>query len=98
MSVQNSLIAQFAAMDGRAIIAIDGVVAAGKTTFTDRLSALIVRQGRAVVRASVDGFHNPRAKRSARRKSDPLGYSWIPMIMMRSRLVFGTFQTGARSG
>lgn len=58
----------------RAIIAVDGVDGAGKTTFADQLKPLIENHGRQVLRASVDGFHNPREIRYRRGKSDPLGY------------------------
>jgi uridine kinase len=41
-------------------VAIDGVDAAGKTTLADELAPHV---GRLVARASVDGFHRPRAER-----------------------------------
>lgn len=63
-----------AQMQGRRIVAIDGVDGAGKTTFADSLSLAIEANGKPVVRASIDGFHNPRAKRHHKGKSDPLGY------------------------
>lgn len=63
-----------AKLPNRAIVAVDGVDGAGKTTFADHLKPLIEAQGRPVFRASVDGFHNPRAIRYRRGKSDPLGY------------------------
>jgi uridine kinase len=44
-------------------VAVDGVDGVGKTTFADLLGALLAARGRSVVRASVDGFHNPRAVR-----------------------------------
>ena len=44
-------------------VAIDGVDGAGKTTFANALAPLIEGLGREVIRASVDGFHNPRAIR-----------------------------------
>jgi uridine kinase len=44
-------------------VAVDGVTAAGKTTFADRLAPLIDAP---VVRASIDDFHFPRAIRHAR--------------------------------
>lgn len=62
------------ALPDRSIIAIDGVDGAGKTTFANRLKPLIESHGRQVVRASVDGFHNPKAVRYTRGKSDPLGF------------------------
>jgi uridine kinase len=69
-----TIAAAAAALPDRSIVAIDGVDGAGKTTFGDRLKPLIERRGRKVLRASVDGFHNPRAIRYRRGKSDPLGY------------------------
>lgn len=63
-----------AALRDRAIVAVDGVDGAGKTTFADRLTPMLEARGRSVVRASVDGFHNPRAVRYARGKQDPLGF------------------------
>ena len=44
-------------------VGIDGVDAAGKTTLADELVAPLEAVGREVVRASVDGFHNPAAVR-----------------------------------
>lgn len=55
-------------------VAIDGVDAAGKTTIADQLAALIERRGRPVIRASIDGFHNPRALRYRRGQTSPEGY------------------------
>jgi len=55
-------------------VAIDGVDGAGKTTFADELGPLIRRQGRPVIRVSVDGFHNPRAIRYFRGRHSPEGY------------------------
>jgi uridine kinase len=47
-------------------VAIDGVDGSGKTTLADELVDLIHSAGREVIRASVDGFHNPRDVRYAR--------------------------------
>jgi uridine kinase len=44
-------------------VAIDGVDGAGKTTLADELAPLVERHGHPVIRASVDGFHRPRAER-----------------------------------
>lgn len=51
-------------------VAIDGVDGAGKTTIADELVPFVERLGRPVVRASIDGFHNPRSVRQ-RRSDDP---------------------------
>ena len=40
-------------------VAIDGVDAAGKTTFANELAPIIEAKNRPVIRASIDGFHNP---------------------------------------
>lgn len=47
-------------------IAIDGPDAAGKTTLADELGVVLRARGREVIRASVDGFHLPRAQRYRR--------------------------------
>jgi uridine kinase len=47
-------------------IAIDGPDAAGKTTLADELAVILRARGREVIRASVDGFHLPRAQRYRR--------------------------------
>ena len=55
-------------------VAIDGVDAAGKTTFADELGSALVSLGWPVVRASIDGFHNPSAIRYRRGALSPEGY------------------------
>jgi len=55
-------------------VAIDGVDGSGKTTLADELVAPLRRAGREVVRASIDGFHNPRTVRYARGSDSPEGY------------------------
>lgn len=55
-------------------VAIDGVDGSGKTTLADELVDPIRRAGRDVIRASVDGFHNPRAVRYTRGPDSPEGY------------------------
>jgi uridine kinase len=55
-------------------VAIDGVNAAGKTTLADELERLISSRGRPVIRASIDGFHRPRAERYCRGADSPEGY------------------------
>ncbi|NTH49135.1 uridine kinase [Agrobacterium rhizogenes] len=65
---------QIAALEGRVVVAIDGVDGSGKTTFADELALLVMKANRSVVRASVDGFHNPKAVRYRRGKSDPEGF------------------------
>ena len=55
-------------------VAIDGPDAAGKTILADELAPLLERTGRVVIRASIDGFHRPRAARIARGDESPEGY------------------------
>lgn len=55
-------------------VAIDGVDASGKTTLADELAPVIEQLGRPVIRASLDGFHNPAAVRRRRGASSPEGY------------------------
>lgn len=54
---------RLSAPGSRTLVAIDGPDAAGKTTVAD---SLVGRLSRPVLRASVDGFHRPRAERLAR--------------------------------
>ena len=55
-------------------VAIDGVDAAGKTTLADELAPMIGGFGRPMIRASIDGFHNPEATRRRRGALSPEGY------------------------
>lgn len=55
-------------------VAIDGPDAAGKTTFADELAVVLRDAGRQVIRASIDGFHRPRAQRYARGRDSAFGY------------------------
>lgn len=55
-------------------VAIDGVDGAGKTTLADELADAVLPQGRPCIRASIDGFHRPRAERYRRGRSSPEGY------------------------
>ncbi|MHB8141980.1 MAG: nucleoside/nucleotide kinase family protein [Vulcanimicrobiaceae bacterium] len=55
-------------------VAIDGVDGAGKTTLADELVPYIERHGRPVIRASTDGFHQPRAARYRRGVDSPEGF------------------------
>jgi uridine kinase len=56
------------------MVALDGVDAAGKTTLADSLGGELERRGQRVIRASIDGFHNPSAIRHARGNFSPEGY------------------------
>lgn len=55
-------------------VGIDGVDAAGKTILADEIAAEIASSGRHVIRASIDGFHNPAAIRRRRGPDSPEGY------------------------
>lgn len=54
-------------------VAIDGPDGAGKTTLGDELAAVLAGK-RPVIRAGIDGFHNPRAFRLRRGADSPEGY------------------------
>ena len=55
-------------------VAIDGVDASGKTTFTDALAESLKATPRQIIRASVDDFHLPRAIRHRRGSLSPKGF------------------------
>jgi uridine kinase len=55
-------------------VGIDGVDCAGKTVLADQLVSPLRSLGRKVIRASIDGFHNPRSVRHRRGRNSPEGY------------------------
>ncbi len=55
-------------------VAIDGPTAAGKTTLADELTTQLEQLGRPVIRASIDGFHHPKAHRYQRGQSPDAYY------------------------
>jgi uridine kinase len=55
-------------------VGIDGVDASGKTVLADALGRRLSDAGAPVIRASVDGFHNPREVRRRRGADSPEGY------------------------
>jgi uridine kinase len=55
-------------------VAVDGVDGAGKTVFADELADALARKRASVIRASVDGFHNPREIRYRRGRGSPQGF------------------------
>jgi uridine kinase len=59
---------------GRAIVAVDGRDGAGKTVFADALAEQLGVGHRAVFRASIDDFHQSRARRYARGTDSPEGF------------------------
>ena len=61
-------------MDGPVRVGIDGVDCAGKTSLANELAVSLAADGEYVIRASIDGFHNPRAVRYRQGRSSPKGY------------------------
>ena len=55
-------------------VAIDGVDASGKTMLANKLAPYIEQLNRPVIRASIDGFHNPTYIRRQRGSLSPEGY------------------------
>jgi uridine kinase len=55
-------------------VAVDGVDAAGKTILADELAHRLLSSGARVIRASIDGFHNPREIRYRHGADSPEGY------------------------
>jgi uridine kinase len=60
--------------DGILKVAVDGVDGVGKTTFADHLSKVLMSLGRCTIRASADGFHNPREHRYRLGRASPEGF------------------------
>jgi uridine kinase len=60
--------------EGRVIVAVDGMDGAGKTEFANALAAQLAIGHRAVFRASIDDFHQPRARRYARGRESAEGF------------------------
>ncbi len=55
-------------------VAIDGIDAAGKTSLADELAVQLRNRGKEVIRASIDGFHNPRRVRYRLGRNSAEGY------------------------
>lgn len=55
-------------------VAVDGITAAGKTTFADLLAGELEARGESVLRVSMDGFHNRRAIRYRQGRDSAIGY------------------------
>jgi uridine kinase len=55
-------------------VAVDGVGASGKTVLANELGHALEGLGRPVIRASIDGFHNPPEIRYRRGDASPEGY------------------------
>jgi uridine kinase len=58
---------------GRVIIAIDGIDVAGTADFADAFADTLRTKGQSVFRASIEGFHRPRAERYLRGRDSPEG-------------------------
>jgi len=59
---------------GRTIVAVDGIDVAGTSGFADDLAEAMRLKGHTVFRASIEGFHRPRALRYARGRDAPEGF------------------------
>ena len=55
-------------------VGIDGFSCSGKTVLADELGALLGNEGFHVVRANLDGYHNPPAIRYRQGPLNPIGY------------------------
>jgi len=55
-------------------VGIDGVDASGKTTLADSLADYLKSQNINIIRASIDGFHNPKSMRYQKGRNSPEGY------------------------
>ena len=55
-------------------VGIDGIDASGKTYLANDLTAYLTANGYSILRASIDGFHNPRQTRHRRGSYSPEGY------------------------
>lgn len=55
-------------------VGIDGVTASGKSTFARELSGLLKDRKCHVIHTTLDGFHNPRARRYERGRGSAEGY------------------------
>lgn len=78
--LQKTMITKLAALIGSLIpghpvrVALDGPDCAGKTTIANRLAEVLRAEGRHVIRASIDGFHNPASHRHRQGRHSPQGY------------------------
>jgi uridine kinase len=79
-------------------VGIDGIDAAGKTFLTNALAAELTENGAAVMRASIDGFHNPRQIRYQRGSTSPEGYYYdsFNYELLKASLLEPLEPTGSR--
>ena len=82
------------------LVAVDGVDGSGKTTFADELAAVVEASGRfgEVVRASVDGFHHPKAHRHALGRTGETFWSRSYDYPALLRELVGPWRSGPGSG
>jgi uridine kinase len=79
-SARTAVIGQIAALISQdqpghpARVAIDGVTAAGKSTFARELSSAVAARGRPVIHLTMDGYHHRRAHRHRRGRMSATGY------------------------
>jgi len=59
---------------GRTLLAVDGLDGVGQSSFADALAERLGRGGHPVFRASMSGFHRPRAERYVRGVDSAEGY------------------------
>jgi uridine kinase len=55
-------------------VCVDGVTAAGKSTFARDLAQVLSTSHREIVSTTLDGFHNPRSRRYEKGRGSPEGY------------------------
>ena len=55
-------------------IAVDGITAAGKTTWAGELTGVLRDRGRSALHLSTDDFHQPQARRHRQGRSSAAGY------------------------
>lgn len=89
--------ARLPALDRPMLVAIDGVDGSGKTTLADELAAVLGADGRAVTRASVDGFHHPRTFRYAEGRSGETFWSRSYDYQAMTRVLLDPWRGGAGS-
>jgi uridine kinase len=70
----DSIANDLAALSDRSTVGVDGVDGAGKTVFANALAERVEALGRPVIRAGIDGFHNPRSVRYSRGRDSPEGF------------------------
>ncbi len=55
-------------------VGVDGITAAGKTTWATEVTAELSTHGRSALHLTLDGFHHPRARRYRQGRTSPAGY------------------------